>query len=790
MASISGRIQAVIHSSDGFYILVFTVLEADPPVDEEVAKVKGYLHGLSQARVGVSLKLDGRWVKHAKYGRQFSVRSWDLWAASEADIERFLRTCVDGFLDSSVVQAVCRPFGMSTFEVMTREPDKLLDAVDPQLRPQVEGALRGWARLVSFRDMTVLLHDDGLGASAINNILGTFGSDAGRIIREDPYRLMDVPGLVFDVVDKIGRNLGVSGTDDRRLAGVILHVLRDQAQRGHLYLRRGDLPMACQKAAFPESTPADAAYPRAIELLEARKAVRVVPDVGVYLSDLYTYERDSAQMIRDRLTPLDIDVDIDSFVADYEKSSKIELSVDQRRAVERLRVSRVLVITGLPGTGKTLVVRTLVRLFEAAKMTFMLMAPTGIAAKRLSAVTGHDATTIHRAFKYNGTVWAQHRGNRVVVDAVVIDEMSMVDQELLFRALDALPPETVVVLVGDDEQLSSVGPGNVLRELVACPSVPHVRLTQIFRQSEAGDIVLNSHRISRGEMPVLQATDPESEFRFVPIQDETRAADLIVEMAAKLKSRNANFQVLSAKYAGTLGVDALNDRLRERLNPPIGQTEAQFGSMRVRVGDRLMVVQNDYDRGVYNGDMGKLVAIEDKEIRVRIHGAGQGGVDMEVRFPKEQVGNKLKLAYAVTVHKSQGNEFDTVILPMAKSHGWMLQRNLLYTAVTRARHKVWILGDAVAVQAAVANDKVLRRNTVFASLIEAPSQPPPGVVPVVEVSDAEQQPPAEEADRVRSRRGAAPSDPPATAASCEHPFRDPGGQGDRVVLDRGPEPER
>jgi len=413
------------------------------------------------------------------------------------------------------------------------------------------------------------------------------------------------------------------------------------------------------------------------------------------------------------MVPSTIAVDPRPFLKDYECSNQITLSDNQRLAVEQLVEHPVLVLTGGPGTGKTTAVRALVRVFEEARIFFTLVAPTGIAAKRLAAVTGHPASTVHRALGYDGSKWFYNETNRLSTDAVVLDEGSMVDQELFFRLLCALREGTRLVLVGDDAQLPSVGPGNVLRELVkSC--VPGVRLTHIFRQAERSAIVVNSHRINKGENPELIDFTSDSDFKFIKVTDDQRVVEILVKMAEKLKGQRANFQTMSAKYAGTVGVDNLNNCLREVLNPR-GSREWSRGAQRFRLGDRLVVTKNDYKRNIYNGDMAKLVRITEKGLVIKVHGVND--LDMEVEMPNQLAEDNLRLAYALTVHRSQGNEFDTVILPMSRSMGIMLQRNLLYTAVTRARKQVWILGDPVAVAKAVANNRVIRRNTRLADVI-------------------------------------------------------------------------
>jgi exodeoxyribonuclease V alpha subunit len=718
MSSIWGRVQSVIYAKEDFYILAFEVESSDPAVSDRIVKARGYLHGLVQVRAGSPIRLDGEWVNHAKFGRQLAIKGWDVWATHPTEMSIFLQTCVSGFLDADVRSALIQTYNMDTFEALN-DPDKVLTEVTGVARDRLEQALLGWAHMKTARDLSAVLRNDGLSASVIRDILNTFGSDAGKVIKENPYRLMEIPRMDFDVADRLAHNMGIKYEDPRRVGGAILWALREQSRNGHLYLPRADIPSAVAALAYTTGQkPPDTAFDVAIQTLCTNDAAIYVPGAGLYPHDLYRYEQESARLLVSGMTPVQLDVDVEVFLSEYERGHKITLSDSQRDAVRILLNNRVLVLTGLPGTGKTTVVRTIVKLFESAKLNLLLLAPTGIAAKRLAHVAGHRASTIHRALKYDGDNWGHHEGDKLIVDAVVVDEMSMVDMELMYRLLSALKTGTILVFVGDDAQLPSVGPGSVLRELVTCTALPRVRLTQIFRQSERSDIVLNSHRINRGERLPLEEKRPESEFRFLHMLDEDLIVDLIVQMAVKLKSRNANFQVLSPKYDGVAGVNNLNERLREALNPSDGQREVKWGDLSARIGDRLMVVQNDYKKNVYNGDVGKLVGIEHDELLVRIHEAGIDGTDMLVRFPKDDAA-KLRLAYAVTVHKCQGLEFDTIVLPIVKTHGRMLQRNLLYTAVTRARSKVWILGEEDAVYKAVANDKVLLRNTRLSDSILA-----------------------------------------------------------------------
>lgn len=700
---VKGRVLRILYNEGDYYVLNLS----DAEDKGKPLTARGNVYGLIQLKAGVTIQLFGSWRKHSKYGLQFNFKTWRPWAEKAEDVEEFLHVCVDGFSDRSVAKAVAEEHGTDAFEAMAKSEEVS------------EEVALAWSQAVATRDLTGLLASGGLSNLEIRAVMRHFGLEAAAIIQDNPFRVSEV-GVPLGRADQLALKLGATLDDPRRIGGAVLWMLRRQLDEGHLYHRRGDIPRLTNRALREEQlvplmlgANLDQKFAEVIQELVDGKLLVLDPDHGVYLPEPYLYERESAKILAGLLAPSDIDLGVEPFIQDYERENHITLSSDQRRAVEELTKHRVLVLTGLPGTGKTTCIRAIVRFLEEGRLSFSLMAPTGIAAKRLAAIAGHSATTIHRALRYDGDEWGHHEGNRYIVDAVIVDEVSMVDQELLYRLLSSLRSETILVLVGDDAQLPSVGPGNVLRELVACPEVPSVRLTKIFRQSERGEIVTNSHRINRGEMPeLLDPRKDKTEFKFLQVSDEERIVELILRMAATLKGRDANFQILSPKYAGTVGVDNLNDRLRDQLNPE-GPPEWAYGEQRFRLGDRLMVVRNDYQRAVYNGDVGKLIRIGKKALTVRIHGFGGQDVDTEVEFPSTVAADKLRLAYAVTVHKSQGNEFDTIIMPIVRAQGRMLQRNLLYTAVTRARKSVWLIGEVEAVQRAVSNNKVVQRNTAL-----------------------------------------------------------------------------
>lgn len=714
MDTFRGRVWSIVFNSGDYYIM-----QMEPAGGGKRVSCRGSLFGVQGVALGLSLEMVGRWVNHPKYGRQFEMSSYSPWVGTEGDVELFLRSC----LGVPVIRAgdIVDHLGTDTFRMLSEEPARLGE-VPGMDDLAVEQLLRAWNTVKASSELSAFLADHDVTSAQIRGVLETLGVEACSIIAANPYRLVDVEDFPFVKADDVARSLGVSASDPRRYEGAVLWVLGEATSSGHLCVRRGGISASLRALAqnsnidhFEETTLSEEIL-GAIDRLETAGRVVVDSSVGVYLPSSFRHERESARMLVDFLGDPNLDFNVEEFLTSYQESQRISLSEMQRDAIHKLITNKVLVLTGLPGTGKTTIVRTVVTLFNRLGLKYSLMAPTGIAAKRLAAVTGHEASTIHRAFGYDGTEWKYNQSCKYSISAVVIDEVSMVDQELFHRILEALDPSTILVLVGDDAQLPSVGPGNVLRELIKCPEVPTVRLTQIFRQVETSDIIQNAHRINAGND--IQTTNEDSDFRFVPLADEAKAAQLIVQMSAKLKGRDANFQVLSPKYEGTLGVNNLNNLLREELNPPsAGKKEIVIEGQRYREGDRLMVIRNDYEKGVYNGDMGKLTKVGRDDLTLHMHGAGDGGVDMVVLFPRDEVSTKLKLAYVITVHRCQGSEFDTIILPMVRAHGRMLQRNLFYTAVTRARKRVWVLGDRSSIVKAIANDQVVQRGTALAKAI-------------------------------------------------------------------------
>jgi exodeoxyribonuclease V alpha subunit len=789
MASVYGYVGRIVHQGDNFFVFNLDLDHAEPPVPESTITVTGHLYGLQQVKQGVAVQFVGDWKRHPKFGKQFVLYGWFPWATHDYGVQRFLNECVRGFEDTAMVETLVNAMGTLTYERLSDDPTGVLSLFpdQSQQKMQAESAILYWNESRALSNLSIFLQGYDLHEDVIRNVFAKFGTEAVNLISDNPYRLVAVDGFAFGNADALASRIGIPKTDNRRFDGAVFWILKSEAQQGHLSVRRGDFGDLLKTLVYNEQLggfdDADA-HKRLMESvarLEASGAVRVDPRTGVYLPELYLYEREGARKLAKFFTPSKIEIDLPGFLTEYEKGNNIELSPAQRDAVKKLVENRVLALTGLPGTGKTTIIRAIVRLFKLSSVSCILMAPTGIAAKRLAAVTGEPASTIHRTLGWTGTQWEFNGRNKYSIGAVIVDEMSMVDQELFYRILDALDPTTMLVLVGDDAQLPSVGPGNVLRELITCPSIPHVRLTQIFRQSQQSEIIIASHKINKGEPPQLEGRKPDDEFRFLSSQDEDKILEMIVAFAVKLKSKDANFQVLSPKYDGAVGVHALNQAIRDKLNPLNGQKEHKAGKIQFREGDRLMVVKNDYALNVSNGDMGKLVTINKEHLLVRIHGVGSNQPDTYVEIPKHSVPHMLRLAYAITVHKSQGSEFDTIIMPIVRSQGRMLQRNLFYTAVTRAKKRVFLLGDQSAVYKAVGNDKVVQRNTVFGRSVNEAVE---ALVSGVETGQDER--------REKTRKEGDPLRQPervAEVAAVPAHVGDQPREADGVVRDRGEEPQ-
>jgi len=756
----SGRVHSIVfeNESEAFYILRIVLDQECVTSDMSSGTItlRGEIPGL-QISVGLWFGFEGTWEEHPSHGRQVKVVRAPI-LKDGWDQDTCAKILLSHGIGPTIVASIKEYFG-------ERMGNALLDLDEVSKVPGMTDFLAShirdkWAAARAHYLTLGFLSDLGLPQGKIRQVWSVFGDESRDILSKNPWALVQIGGVTFNDADTVANRLGLecSHNNPLRVEGAVLYAAREGRGFGHLYSRTGELLQAVRDI-DPFVTEKDLA--QAIKALVAQKSLIVErePSCGitaVYDPWLHKVESEAATMLVDRMkkaiiqpdvsiryakalvpeSPCSLKEAVHQTLARNSAAGGMTLSSKQTEGVLNAVLEPVSVITGLPGSGKTSSLRTAVAIMQEAGMSLLLVAPTGIAAKRLASVTGLNASTIHRAFRskgvrdegreatYSGVVgesqtlsgsdgsdeiWGFGPGDPHPAEVIIIDESSMVDQHLLFRILQCTRPDARLVFVGDAAQLPSVGPGNVLRDLLASKLFPTVTLTEVFRQAETSPIIRAAHDVHAGRVPEAPLG---TDFSLMTLMDESAVASTIVTMATKLFEKRSNFQVLSPRHSGTIGVTSLNTRLREAINPkqPTLQ-EIKLGSEILREDDRVMVVKNDYNLGIYNGDVGKVASIDRKakEIEIKIHGPPV----LHVRIPFKSAGTLLRLAYAITAHRSQGQEYDVILLPILPSFGLQLQRNLFYTAITRARKKVILVGTRDAMAMAIANDKEGDRNTLF-----------------------------------------------------------------------------
>lgn len=769
----SGRVQSVVFSNenDAFYILRM-VLDAEEDTlgmfgvnTSAPVTVKGNVPGV-KVENGTWFGFEASWVNDPRWGKQLSISrapvlkdSWDPDTASNMLVANGVGSAVMGQIRSH--------FGDDNLISALGDSNKLEEVPGLAKFSALHVAQR-WKAVVALFKTLDFLTDLGLPSGTVKDIWRHFGDDTQAILSQNPWALVEVDGISFKHADEAARRLGLVD-EAKQIRGAVLSVVKNSRGFGHLYLQTGSVfhgvracvPGADQKAIVhalaelhkdnlividrktkPGTTAVYEPWCHQMEklsaelLIERNTKAALLPGeerTEQYIRDLGSVGPNTEKAGKSGRKKGRLERVVQTAIEEWGSQAKLQLSDDQKQGILYALTAPVSVMAGLPGTGKTTGLRAAVRILQDAGVPFLLCAPTGIAAKNLSARTGARASTIHRAFSAKGVStnrrersyigvtgdskgvglgssdsdWGYGPDNQHPADVVIIDEASMCDQHLLFRLLDCTKSTARLVFVGDYAQLPSVGPGNVLRDLLNSGCFPSVKLDKIFRQDDTSGIVYAAHAMHKGEMP-----ETDKDFRLLQIQSEDDVLDAILKIAEKFYHARINFQILSPKHRGTVGVTNLNERLRALLNPAgPGKAEMKVGQRTVREGDRVMVIKNQYKLGVYNGDVGKVSRVDrgKKELEVKIFGEPP----LLVRIPFKDVGNLLTLAYATTVHKSQGLEYDRIVMPLVTGFHHQLQRNLLYTAITRARDKVVLCGQQEALAKAVFNAKEDDRMTLF-----------------------------------------------------------------------------
>ena len=678
----------------------------------ETVKVVGVLPGVA---AGETVKFTGTWANHPKFGRQFKAKTCiQKMPVTVEGIKAYLSSGLIWGIGSARAELIVDHFGAQTIQVMDNEPERLAEVygIGPKSAEQIAAS---WAEQKAVRDVMMWLTEHHITTGLAAKIYQEYGDDSIAVLEEDPYTLTEIRGVGFKLADQVARELGIAHDAPSRVQAGIVFVLEEAQSDGHVYLPEDQLvSQAVEVLGVDEWLVTDA-----ITALEnaGRVVCEELEDAGsaVYLIWLHKVETSAAKHLQAMLTvegsrsPYSPGSDWDFLDEPEPGSSAAFLSPQQRGAVRTALTRKVTVLTGGPGTGKTTTMRAVIAALEAEKASYELAAPTGRAAKQLAEATGREARTIHRLLEYSPRDgFGRHDGFPLDVDMVVIDEASMLDIWLFNHLLKALKPETHLLLVGDVDQLPSVGAGDVLRDIIASERVAVVRLQTIFRQAEGSYIISNSHRINQGKFPTANKGD---DFFLFTQKDPTKAAALIVDIVKsrvpeKFGISPAFIQVLAPMHRGDVGVANLNNLLQEALNPPAeGKPEKKFGERVFRVGDKLMQTRNNYDLEVFNGDPLVLVGIDKEKGKLRVQAE-----DLRVvEYDFGDVAGQLIHAYAISIHKSQGSEFPAVVMPIMTQHYVMLQRNLLYTGVTRAKQVVVLVGQKRAIAMAAKNDQVQHR---------------------------------------------------------------------------------
>jgi exodeoxyribonuclease V alpha subunit len=696
-------------------------------------KVKGHrdlvtvIGSAASVTPGELIEAFGLWVNDKTHGLQFKAEQLKVVPPTTLEgIEKYLGSGMVKGIGPHFAKKLVNAFGEAVFEVIEETPQRLeeLEGIGPKRKACV---VKAWAEQKAIRDIMVFLQSQGVGTSRAVRIYRTYGDEAIVKVSENPYRLaLDIYGIGFKTADTLAQKLGIPRDSLIRAQAGVRHALQIWSEQGHCAAPRDTLvSMAVQLLDIPQATIEQAI----VAELNAENLTGEATEHGelLYLTPLHRAETGCANHIRRLLEgrPPWGWMDAGKAISWVEGKTGLTLSESQRAAVSRVLHHKVAIITGGPGVGKTTLVNSLLLILRAKRVNVLLCAPTGRAAKRLTETTGIEAKTVHRLLEFDPKAFRFKRDDEspLEADLLVIDEASMMDTVLMNQLLKAVPDRAGLLIVGDVDQLPSVGPGAVLADLIGCGAVVTVRLTDIFRQAQDSRIIVNAHRINRGELPLAhRAEEGVSDFYFIPAETPEEIFDKLMQSVTERIPRRFglhpidDIQVLTPMNRGGLGVRALNVELQQRLNGQAEPKVQKFGTT-FAPGDKVIQRVNNYDKEVFNGDIGRISGIDLEESTVAIDFDGR-----TVRYDLAEL-DEVALAYAASIHKSQGSEYPAVVIPLTLQHYLLLERNLLYTAVTRGKKLVVVIAEPKALGMAVRNRKAWKRMTRLAERLTAPKVP-------------------------------------------------------------------
>lgn len=713
MEKICGTVDTIIFASQDNR---FTVLKLSP--EKLSTQITVTLNGIAPL-IGQLLEIKGEWVKHPKFGQQFKATTYKTVAPTEiSGIEKFLASGAINGIGPAMAKKIVAEFGEKTLEIIAKSPNELLKV--PGIgKKTAEKISASYLEQSELTEIMVWLENHGISNTYAGKIFAKYGSFAIDIMEKDIYRLFqDIEGIGFLTADKLAFNLGIQREDKRRIISGIDYALMQLCNNGHCCIPEMALVDKTAKILQVNNQIIFTILKERIDNGSLNTEV-VGGETLIYPPYLYYAEKKVAMrllQLQQATEPLSED-NLSLFIKVWEKDNQIQLAQKQKEAIKACLHHGVLVLTGGPGTGKTTVIKGILSILKAQGLKIRLAAPTGRAAKRLSETTGQKALTIHRLLEANNLAqddnlqlgFSKDIDDQLDADVIILDEVSMVDIVLMHHFLNAVPDGCRIILVGDTDQLPAVGPGSVLKDIIRSQKIPAIRLDEIFRQAQTSMIIQNAHIINAGRLPDLRKQ--YSDFVFYELNDDTSITQKILDLCTKdLPHEGFNVlkdvQVLSPMHRFLCGVENLNLMLQEQLNPKKNQDELKYSSQTFRVGDKVMHIRNNYQKNVFNGDIGFIQDINNEKLTVDYF-------DHIVTYEKNEL-NELTLAYASSVHKSQGSEYKVVIIPLSTSHYIMLQRNLLYTAITRAKQKVIIIGSKKALMTAIQSNRTQKRYTLLA----------------------------------------------------------------------------
>ena len=682
-------------------------------------RAKGYtdlitaVGSLPEVHVGSVLELGGNWKVDAKYGRQFAIETYEeALPATAYGIEKYLGSGLAKGIGPKFAKAIVRQFGAETLNIIEEDPLRLLEV--PGIgEVRVERIRKSWDDQKEIKNIMVFLQGHNVSTSHATRIYKTYGNDSIQVVKENPYRLAeDIWGIGFKTADTIAFKMGFGKEKFERIRSGIIYTLNRLSEDGHCYATRDQLVKTGSELLEVDPVLVSMTLDNMVHTKDLiTEPLPESDERGIFLPPFWFAEAGTARRLKQiAFTPLEKHISYDEMAVQLQMMTGMDYDATQLEAIQKVTENKILILTGGPGTGKTTTTLGMIRVLQIAGLQILLAAPTGRAAKRLSEATGLEAKTIHRLLEMKPSDGYQRNEEKPLIgDVLILDECSMIDILLMYNLLKAVPNTMRLILVGDVDQLPSVGAGNVLRDLIESHSFPVVKLKKVFRQAQASQIILNAHRINQGKMPEIQNT-VSKDFFFLEREDPQTAAGEIVSLVSKRLPKHYqispdSIQVLTPMQRGIVGATNLNLALQEAVNP--GESGLRRGGFLFREKDRVMQIRNNYDKEVFNGDIGVISQVDEREKELDVVFDGR-----EVHYDVSEL-DELTLAYATTIHKSQGSEYPIVVMPILMTHYMMLQRNLVYTGVTRAKKILVMVGTKKALWTAIRTINVTQRNTLL-----------------------------------------------------------------------------